>query len=238
MTRLYLADLDAQFLRNVRKVVSRNHSIEVVGQAGDGRKAMEDMHRLQPDVLLTDIQLPGMDGLALLRESRRLRRPPSVIICTRFYPASCMDWCFRYGASYFLCKPIDCERLPELILDCAAERAPQIKESSTDDECAERVRSLLSDMGISSRLNGSAYLINSVLFARENDLLMKNLSHGLYRELASRMNTTVSRVERSLRSAIGVGYERGSLKDRFPGKPTNRQFIEYLLRETEESLLR
>lgn len=233
MAKLYLADLDAQFMRSVRKAVSRNRSIEVVGQSGDGRKALEDVRRFQPDVLLTDIQLPGMDGLALLRETRRLRRPPSVIICTRFYPASCMDWCFRYGASYFLCKPIDFDRLPELILDCAAERVPQPEESSAEDDSAESIRALLSDMGISSRLNGSAYLVNSVLFARENGLLMKNLSHGLYRELASRMNTTVSRVERSLRNAIGVGYERGSLKDRFPGKPTNRQFIEYLLRETE-----
>ena len=49
----------------------------------------------------------------------------------------------------------------------------------------------------------------------------------------SHMNTTVSRVERSLRSAIDIGFERGSLSQQFSQKPTNRQFIEFLLRETE-----
>lgn len=232
MIRLYIADLDAQFIRSVRKAVVRGRSIEVAGDADNGRKALDDVRRLQPDVLLTDIQLPELDGIALLQETRRLRKPPAVVVCTRFYPAACMDWCFRYGAAYFLCKPIDFNRLPELIADCAAQPEGAV-EHTAEDVSAENVRKLLTDMGISPKLNGCAYLVESVLRARENDLLLRNLSHGLYAELACRMGTTIPRVERSLRNAIGVAYERGSLSQRFSRKPTNRQFIEFLLRETE-----
>lgn len=233
MVRLYIADLDTAFVRDVRKAVSRGKSVEVVGEARDGAKALADIRSLRPDVVLTDIPLPELDGIALLRETRRMRRPPSVIVCTRFYPTACMDWCFRYGAAYFLCKPIDVERLPELVEACAARVDTPEPAAGPGDDAAAGVQALLTRLGISARLNGSAYLVKAVLWARENELLLRNLSRGLYSELARGMNTTVPRVERSVRSAIAVAYERGSLAERFPRKPTNRQFIEYLLRETE-----
>ncbi len=234
MVRLYIADMDAAFVRTIRKVIARSHAVEVVGEASNGAKALSDIQRLQPDVVLTDIPLPELDGIALLRETRRMRRAPSVIVCTRFYPAVCLDMCFRFGAAYFLCKPIDPERLPELVTACAGSRTVQPPaEDVPSDPGGANVQALLAEMGISARLNGSAYLVKAVLWARENELLLRNLSHGLYLELATRMGTTVSRVERSVRSAITVAYERGSLRQRFPQKPTNRQFIEFLLRETE-----
>lgn len=233
MVRLYIADLDAGFVRSVRKAFARSRTVEIVGEAASGVKALADIRSQQPDVVLTDIPLPELDGIALLRETRRMRRPPSVIICTRFYPTACMDWCFQYGAAYFLCKPIDCERLPELVEACAASNAHESPESAAKDDAAADVQALLARLGISARLNGSAYLVKAVLWARENDLLLRNLSHGLYLELARRMDTTVPRVERSVRNAINVAYERGSLAEHFPDKPTNRQFIQFLLREIE-----
>ena len=233
MVRLYIADLDAAFIRTVRKAMARSHTVEVVGEAGDGAKALSDIKRLAPDVVLTDIPLPELDGIGLLRETRRMRRPPSVIICTRFYPTACMDWCFRFGASYFLCKPVDCERLPELVTACAVSpTTPEPADDAPDAEAAS-VQAMLAEIGIPAKLNGSAYLVKAVLWARENGLLMRNLTHGLYLELAGSMGTTVSRVERSVRNAIAIAYERGSLRQRFPTKPTNRQFIEFLLRETK-----
>ena len=233
MVRLYIADLDATFIRSVRKAMVSSRSVEVIGEANNGAKALSDIRRLNPDVVLADIPLPELDGIALLRETRRMRKPPSVIICTRFYPTACMDWCFRFGASYFLCKPVDCQRLPELVTACAASREAPEPVAEAPDAGTASIQALLTEMGISARLNGSAYLVKAVLWVRENDLLMRNLTHGLYLELATSMGTTVSRVERSVRNAIAVAYERGSLRQHFPTKPTNRQFIEFLLRETE-----
>ena len=237
MVRLYIADLDALHIRNVRRACAGSRSVQVVGEASSGKRTLDDILRLRPDVLLTDIQLTELDGIALLRECGRLRNPPAVVICTRFYSAASMDWAFRYGAAYFLCKPLDYARLPELISECAGrprEEGP-MAEAPADDHGrrAAGVRALLKDMGIPPKLNGSAYLVESVLRAQDDALLLRNLSRGLYVELAGRMDSTVPRVERSLRSAIGIAYERGTLKRHFSRRPTNRQFIEFLLRESE-----
>ncbi len=238
MARLYISDLDAGFVRGVRLALAGCRGVQIAGEAASGRHALADIRRLCPDVVLTDIQLPELDGISLLRQTRRLRRPPAVIICTRFYSAASMEWAYRYGASYFLCKPVDFSSLPGLLLDCAAADRPAPEPEDPGAERARRaagLRSLLIDFGISPMLNGSAYLVESVLRAREDELLLRNLSRGLYAELARQMDTTVSRVERSLRSAIDVAYRRGSLRARFPARPSNRQFIEYLLRETERA---
>lgn len=235
MTRVYIADIDPLFIRNVRRAFSVCHSAEIVGESGSGRQALAQIQRLRPDVVLADIQLPELDGIALLREVRRLRNPPAVVICTRFYSSASMEWAYRYGASFFLCKPVDYARLPGLMADCAAAPSPEPEDDGLEEARARRaagVRALLLDFGISPKLNGSAYLVESVLRAGEDDLLLRNLSRGLYAELARAMDSTVSRVERSLRSAIDIAYERGSLRSRFPTRPSNKQFIEYLLRES------
>ena len=237
---LYIADMDARFISRVRGAIAGNPSVAVVGCAEDGKRALSDIRRLSPDVLLTEISLPELDGIALLRETRRVQRPPAVIVCTRFYSEASIECTCRYGASFFLCKPIDPETLPSLILECArntARAAPPIQiEQAAEALQARRAavaRALLSSLGMPARLIGSACVIETITDLQGDRLLFRNLSKGLYSRLAERMNSTVPRIERALRSAIAVAYERGALKQRFPRRPTNRQFLEFVTREVD-----
>lgn len=236
---LYIADMDARFIDRVRRALAGHPDIAVSGSAGDGVRALEEIRRLNPDVLLTDISLPGLDGVALLRETRRLQRPPAVIICTRFCSDAIMACTCRLGASFFLCKPVEPARLPGLILECQACRAPAPREAIREDESAPQqrlaasARALLVRMGMSPRLSGYAYALQAVQCCRGDGRLLKNLSSGVYARLAAQTGSTVPRVERALRSAIATAYERGALREHFPRRPTNRQFIEYLLREAD-----
>ena len=70
MARLYIADIDPVFIRSVRMALSGCRRVEIAGEASSGRKALDDILRLKPDVLLSDIQLPELDGIALLQSSR------------------------------------------------------------------------------------------------------------------------------------------------------------------------
>ena len=235
--RLYIADTDERFVARVRGVIARHRWIEIVGDSGTGRQTLNEVIRLAPDVMLTDITLPEMDGIALLREARRLRQAPSVIVCTKFCSDACVRCACKYGAAFFLCKPIDPQTLPELIVECGRRTADALSSSRERDGSAGQqlragiVRDLLKELGMSSRLAGSAYILEAVARCGESDLLLRNLTHGLYAELAARMDTSISRIERALRSAISIAYERGTLSRHFPRKPTNKQFIEFILRE-------
>lgn len=236
--RLYIADMDESFVAKLRHTLHGSLSTEVVGNTGSGREALREVCRLLPDVLITDISLPELDGIALLREIGKLRRPPAVIVCTRFYSQASMDCACRFGASFFLCKPVEMSSLPRLIDECAPDRSEAAAAFDRQPDPQDResrgaaVRELLTCIGLSPKLSGSAYLIEAVMRCQEDDVLLRNLSRGLYVELAGRMGTTVSRIERSLRNAIAIAYERGSLSDRFSHRPSNREFIEYLLSES------
>ncbi len=238
MLKLYVADTDPMFIAQARRALALGHGIEIVGTSRNGRQALQDVLRLRPDVLLTDIPLPELDGIALLREVRRLNRTPSVIVCTRFYSGASMEWAYQYGALFFLCKPVDFDRLSELVLQCANSAAVRETESDAAAEATkpspEALRRLLGELGIPPRLDAALYLTEAVRSLWENELLMKNLSRGLYAQLAEKLNSTTQRVERSLRNGIAVGYERGALKRMFPRRPTNREFLAYLLDQTRQ----
>ena len=237
---LYIADMDSQFASRVRGALARNPSIAVTGCAEDGKRALTEIRRLSPDVLLTDLSLPGLDGIALLRESRRLPHPPAVIVCTRFCSEASMECSCRYGASFFLCKPIDPDGLPNLILECRrnAQRIPEALQDAREEDAALSrraavARALLNSLGMPARLIGSACVIEAVTRFQGDRLLFRNLSNGLYTRLADSMSSTVPRIERALRSAIAVAYDRGTLGRHFPRRPTNRQFLEFVLCEVD-----
>ena len=238
--RLYIADVDMRFVASVRDLVVMSPNIELVGNSGNGRVALGEILRLSPDVVLTDIPLPELDGISLLRETRRIPRPPAVIVCTCFYSLASMNCACRYGAAFFMCKPVDLQSLPSLILECGkcAERNSSTPKSEerTDAELrrSAAARDLIKRLGLSPRLDGAAYILEAVLYCRDETLL-KNLSRGLYTDLARRMNTTPTRVERSLRSAIQIAYDRGTLAERFSHRPTNLEFITYMMREVDKA---
>lgn len=239
--RLYIADVDAQFITGVRRAVTRCQGIEIVGSSGNGRTALRDCLRLKPDVVILDIPLPELDGISLLHEFQRLRDAPAVIVCTHFYSDASMQCACRYGASFFLCKPIEMSILPELIRECercGRQSVIAVDHSDRQNE-AERqrgaiVHNLMKDWGMSVRLDGAAYFIEAAVHCHGDALLLKNLSKGLYAQLAQRMDTTVPRIERSMRSAIAIAYDRGSLGRYFDHRPSNREFIEFLMNAVDE----
>lgn len=239
--RLYIADMDVHFITGVRRVVTRCQGIEIVGSSGNGRTALRDCLRLQPDVVISDIPLPELDGISLLHEFQRFGHAPAVIVCTHFYSNASMQCACRYGASFFLCKPIEMATVPELIQECSRssrQSTIDIEKNAIENE-TERARGaivhkLLKDWGMSARLDGAAFFVEAAVHCHGDALLLKNLSKGLYAQLAQRMDTTVPRIERSMRSAIAIAYERGSLSQCFDHRPSNREFIEYLMDAVEQ----
>ena len=105
--KLYIADVDAGHVDMISQCVERSGKIRIVGRATDGNRALHDIGMYRPDVLVTDIQLPGLDGLTLLKDLQRVPYRPVSIVCTRFYSDLIVNKACRYGACHFMYKPID-----------------------------------------------------------------------------------------------------------------------------------
>lgn len=233
--RLFVADTDEGHIQRVAQGVAGCPDICFAGSGGNGAHVLRQLSVSPVDVLITEVQLPGLDGIMLLKELRALRSRPAAIVCTGFYSQACVAKARSCGATYYMYKPVDYSRLPEVIREChrarleAAANAPAPIPAAKQRNQAAVIRALLTEMGMPSRLTGSMYLSEALLAAGDDPSLLKNLSKGLYVEVAARMRSTPSRLERALRNAIRVACERGGLDRRFGHRPSNREFLVYML---------
>lgn len=239
--RLFIADADAAFTEKVRTMLHKSPVIEVVGTAFSGAQALELLSAYRPDVLLTDINLPELDGITLLKRARCMREPPACIVCTGFYSELCVEYANRGGASFFLYKPVDFSRLPAIITDCwrcfrsiSGDETSDPGVSGAVQGRVDAVRARLRRVGVPSNLTGSLYITEAVLCLSADRRLLNNMKNGLYPQIAARTNSTPQRIERAIRCAVSAAYERGSLKRHFAEKPTNRSFLEIILRSVDQ----
>ena len=238
--RLAIADADAQFTEQLCRFFKIYADIEIVAVEHNGQDALQQVKRLRPDVVMFDLVLPGLDGISLLRAINDLSDPPATICCTRFYSDVALEATRVYGASYLLYKPIELHTLHPVIVSCTTmHRDMKRLSSSISLENADRTRvdahihNYLVSLGIPSKLIGCRYLTEGVRLARQDGTLLRNLSRGLYLEISRNMNTTPSRIERSMRNAINVAYHSGGLDRKLPHCPSNKEFLNYVLGNIE-----
>lgn len=236
--QIYVADADAGHVDRLKDALNRHRDLKVVGSASDGGTAFRQLLAQSVDVLILDPQLPGMDGYTLLKDLKRMDRCPTCLVCTWFYSSLSAELACRCGASYVLYKPLDFQRLPEIVLDCMRDARKARAPARTDEALRARtIRGRLNALGFPSSLNGTAYLTSILLRAQGDPSLLRNLSKGLYADVSAEYGTTPARVERSLRNAIAVAHRRGALNQRFRQRPCNREFLAYMIREMEESTI-
>ncbi|MBE5772902.1 MAG: response regulator [Clostridiales bacterium] len=238
---VFILDSDMVFTTNVCRALSECTSLQVVGIEHDGINGLSMIQSLKPDIVIMDIQLPCLDGISVLRETRLMKQPPVSIICTHFYSDFCIMNAQQNGAAYVLYKPLDFRTLSDTILNCHGSVSSSairnnVASGSHDIEAedAYRIRTILFNMGMPPRFVGSMYIVESILMAMENKMLLGNLSKGLYAEMSARMHASPESIERSLRNAISTTYERGTMSALFDHRPTNKQFLMYLIRKVSE----
>ena len=233
--RTYIADSDITHHIRCAKALSNRREFEVVGTATSGSKALKQLSILKPDVLLTELMLPELDGLTLIREACRLAEAPVCVVGTRLYSEVSIACALNSGAAHCLYKPLTYEHLPDILLGCyqAAGKQSIPLESSlrgTDRSAmGQSAMKLLTEAGIPARLSASQYLIECAMRLKADPKLLGNLTKELYPGIARQFSTSGANVERAVRTAIATAYDRGCLSDTFSHRPTNREFIAYFM---------
>ena len=242
MRILVVDDHDA--LRNAMiDALARQEDVALADGAANGAEALKLLCQRSYDVMVTDIVMPVMDGYTLMQEMRRLMPSPApkVIVATALARDDFVMRAVELGAKFYLVKPFQ----PEILLGhirrlVRGEEVVPLVHAATAREVSldERLGSLFLTLGIPAHIKGYQYLRAGVKMAVENPAVVIRITKELYPGIAARFDTTASKVERAIRHAIEVAWNRGRVDtlNRVLGcrvctpedKPTNGEFIAML----------
>ena len=227
-----LADANEEFRTLVRGIIDETEEFTVVGSVGDGAEALRLARQEAPDLLLMDVLLPGLDGFGVLKQLRELERPPKVILISAFCRDSVVSEAVELGASYFMFKPVERDALLDRMRALFSRDLPEERHPV---ELKNLVTSVIHEIGVPAHIKGYQYLREAIMIAVDDMDVINAVTKVLYPEVAKRFNTTPSRVERAIRHAIEVAWDRGDLEtlqkyfgytvSNAKGKPTNSEFI-------------
>jgi len=238
--RVLVADDDKEFCNKLKDNLKINDYIEIVGIVHNGREAYEMVLETRPDVLLTDIIMPYTDGLALMNKINSntvLSKKPKYIVFSSMGYENIILKAMNLGASYFYAKPFDMSDMCNKIIDVCNEH--KIKESGISRSKAvdleTNITMYIQQLGVPAHIKGYQYIRDAITMVIDDMETINSITKLLYPTVAKHYNTTASRVERAIRHAIEVAWDRGNpdvLNELFgytilgsKGKPTNSEFI-------------
>ena len=226
-----LVDTNEEFRAMLRESIEKEEEFTVVDSVGDGMEAFQRIETVQPDVVVMDLMLPGLDGLGLLQKMRRAGVESKVIVYSAFYSDRTLGQLSELGVSFFMPKPFTPEALGERMKNLFTwEEGPQEKEIDLKD----MVTAVIHEVGVPAHIKGYQYLRQAIIIAVNDMDVINAVTKVLYPEVAKHFGTTPSRVERAIRHAIEVAWDRGDLEtlqkyfgytvNGAKGKPTNSEF--------------
>ena len=229
--KVIIADANESFRAMLREIIEQDGGFTVAASVGDGRSALEQVRELAPDLLILDVVLPELDGFGVLDQLRREELPVRTMIVSAFFTEQVVVEALGKGAAYFMPKPFENTAL----LDRMRAVCQPAQPTAHTKNLKNMVTDIIHEIGVPAHIKGYQYLREAILIAVEDMDVINAVTKVLYPEVARRFSTTPSRVERAIRHAIEVAWDRGDLEtlqkffgytvSNTKGKPTNSEFI-------------
>ncbi len=205
-TRIYIADTTEEIIEYFRQ----NENFEFVGSCADGVKVAEEVAALKPDVLIMEVMLSGLDGFAVLDKIRELKdKMPKVFFVSNLSHSGFVTKAIQSGASYFMVKPVSPENLESRIVEVLDNGKSQSENKQLD----EKISNIFISIGIPAHIKGYQFLREAVKLAVEEPEIIGSITKKLYPTIAERFETSSSKVERGMRHAIEVAWNRGKIEN-------------------------
>lgn len=238
--KIILADDSMDFCEMLHMQLENYTGIQVVGKVQDGQELLTQIWEKQPDMIVVDAMLSKKDGLSVIRalQEAHLKKMPSVFVVSSFSSERMMAEAMALKVSYFTIKPCD---LADLARRIAAHNTvmPVFNEPGKnlppEVELEMRVTNIIHDIGVPAHIKGYQYLREAIIMTVKDMDIINAITKVLYPTVAKRYKTTSSRVERAIRHAIEVAWDRGDVEvlngffgytvSNVKGKPTNSEFI-------------
>ena len=227
-----LCDTATEFVRSCTAELSKR-GYEVVECEKDGARIEAALAQHKPDIAVLDLFLPGKDAIAVVSAAKQAGSRTSFFVTSSFDNQIMEREVIRAGAAYYLLKPFDVALLCERIEMLAG--SEEAGESSAAVDLELMITEILHQIGVPAHIKGYHYLRDAIIQCVQEPELMGAVTKRLYPGIAKLHGTTSSRVERAIRHAIEVAWDRGDVDvldsyfgytiQSLRGKPTNSEFI-------------
>lgn len=237
MIKLLMVDDNVNLVKMVSEYFKNKDNISLEFVAHDGKEGIELIEEKQNefDVLLLDLIMPKKDGLYVLEEMKKRGINKNVIVETSYNTQEVIKQVSDYNVNYFILKPFELDDLENRIMGISKRKNDTKTLDFYHNNLQVSITKILHELGIPSYIKGYQYIREGVSIIFERPETIGGITKELYPELASKFDTTVSRVERAIRHAIEVSWNRGDWElmeeifghsvDIDKAKPTNSEFI-------------
>ena len=231
--RIVLADAAEEFRQMLADMIGGEADLTVCAQTASGEELLDLIARHRPDVVVMDLMLSGMDGLEVLEELGEDR--PKVLVLSAFGGPALAGQISQRGGDYCMLKPCRPQSVVERARLLCDVPALQLQEEGDARDLERQVTAIIHEIGVPAHIKGYQYLREAIGLAVADMEIINAVTKVLYPAVAKRFGTTASRVERAIRHAIEVAWDRGDLEtlqkyfgytvSNAKGKPTNSEFI-------------
>jgi two-component system response regulator (stage 0 sporulation protein A) len=244
--KVLVTDDNKDFCMLLKEHIDKQRDMKVVALAHNGEEALEVLETEDVDVIILDIIMPHLDGIAVLERIAQFPQKPKVIILSAVGQEKITQKALSLGADYYVLKPFDLDILVSRIRDQFTK--DQVVNSPVRYKYAQplsskeggkgieiEITNIIHEIGVPAHIKGYVYLREAITLVVKDIELLGAVTKELYPAIALKFNTTPSRVERAIRHAIEVAWNRGrveTINSLFgytvhieKGKPTNSEFI-------------
>lgn len=236
--KVLAVDDSAAHIRLLKKYFNGNENIDIVGSTSNGEELLNilESKKIEFDILILDLVMPLVDGISVLEYMNEHNIDKKVIVMTSFNEEETIRMVSELGVKYYILKPFDLSKLEKIIIKVNSSIRSNKELIELQDKTLQiKISNLLHELGIPSNIKGYQYVRSAILMVYDNPGFIGCITKQLYPDLSIKFNTSKERIERAIRHAIEVSWNRGDIDlmdsifghsiDMNKSKPTNSEFI-------------
>lgn len=217
--KIYIADTDEK--KTLANYFATNDKFELVGSSTNGHEVIQDCQSLKPDFLISEVLLSECDGFLVLESLKQSMQKgcPKIIFISNLSHSGFVSKAIKEGASYFMVKPVSPQNLEMRIEELSKqavnpdEKEEDLKQKQNEKQLDEKISNIFISIGIPAHIKGYQFLREAVKLAVEEPEIIGSITKRLYPAIAEKFETSSSKVERGMRHAIEVAWNRGKIEN-------------------------
>jgi two-component system response regulator (stage 0 sporulation protein A) len=214
---IVILESNEDFLNELKNYFSDNADFNVCGVTSNGNVGISFINQYKPDVVILNLVLAGVDGFGVMDYIKKNNLNSSVIVVSNFSDDKIVNSAISYGAKYYFVKPVSAQNIGDRIRDILSEQTVDYKVSADVrgkrrvNTLDEKISNIFISIGIPPHIKGYQYLREGIKMAIEEPSIINNVTKELYPNIGKKFDTSASKVERAIRHAIEVAWNRGRI---------------------------